>query len=566
MAAKVSRGSIILEILIVVFVLLLVAVIIVPNQIWDDEQRVTTDCRNNLNSLYEAERFYYRANSQYTDTVSKVLSFVQADSGLQQRQSLVSLTRSFRQVLNNVLEIPALEEISAISQSSYEITGDLLGNDRYFRKYEELLDSSLAINRDMGQFDSSMTFPNFAKVKSFVDSLRDLDDNISDISLQNSIQRGIDYVDSIDTYFNYLEIEEVTSFWDREYKKITGFIASVNQTDITKVSSVCDRLKKFIDKVDQAINALQTVNLDQDQQRIEAERQNLQELHQKFLSPQFFILTQRYGLTSLSELDSILINLNQNEFTCPDDHKMYLIDTLKGGHFVVECPNLLDYFHGRFLEAIDPVRELPYMKYIRDLDSVIIKTQKTLDDDRTVIRRYTDILLSLKEQQAELNAMTGILFYRYSQEFQDFIKLLDKTKKLSVLKPAIEDILNPMDTLATRISNGNIADLTEGVQNIHNQLRSLDSMVSEGRLPRSVKRRYETAADTFALALDIVPQIKSAFSESYAEAMRQAENNLEQALVHALEGREQRMYLIFSKTHINHGYILDGEKSWEEEQ
>ncbi len=563
MAAKVSKGSIILEILIVLMALLLVAVILVPNKIWKEEEQITRQCRDNMNALYEAERFYFKTNETYTDTLSKLLTFIQSDSGLKQRQTIVSLTRSYIQVINNILSIPAIEQISNISLAAFEITGDLVGNRRYFRKYEDLDTIRVNINREMMQFDSSANFPNFCRTKLFIDSLRNLREKISDYPLQSGILYAINYTDSISTYFNYIEWEKVKQFWNAEYAKIDDFVKTIRKTDIAKISSVPDRLKKFIDRIQTGFDKLETIDVSNNKKLIETERQNLEELHQRFLSPEYFILTQRYGLTSLNETDSILINLNQEDFYCPDNNQLYLIGIGEDKHLTVECPNLLDEFHQKFKADVDPIRDLPLYNQISELDSAFARTKKVLNHNRTLLRRYTDILLNLKELLVEMDDLSDVFFYKYAKELKDFVTLVQTEKKLSVLKPAIEDILNPMDTLAVRMEKGNISDLEQKMDYFKTKLEKLDSLIQVAKIPARVKRKVKPNAEAFAPVYDVLSQMKTTFSPSYAQALRQASKSLEANLLNALEGKKEVKYVIFYKRHINHGFIQDGEKSWE---
>lgn len=563
MAAKVSKGSIILEILIVLMALLLVAVILVPNKIWKEEEQITRQCRDNMNALYEAERFYFKTNETYTDTLSKLLTFIQSDSGLKQRQTIVSLTRSYIQVINNILSIPAIEQISNISLAAFEITGDLVGNRRYFRKYEDLDTIRVNINREMMQFDSSANFPNFCRTKLFIDSLRNLREKISDYPLQSGILYAINYTDSISTYFNYIEWEKVKQFWNAEYAKIDDFVKTIRKTDIAKISSVPDRLKKFIDRIQTGFDKLETIDVSDNKKLIETERQNLEELHQRFLSPEYFILTQRYGLTSLNETDSILINLNQEDFYCPDNNQLYLIGIGEDKHLTVECPNLLDEFHQKFKADVDPIRDLPLYNQISELDSVFARTKKVLNHNRTLLRRYTDILLNLKELLVEMDNLSDVFFYKYAKELKDFVTLVQTEKKLSVLKPAIEDILNPMDTLAVRMEKGNISDLEQKMDYFKTKLEKLDSLIQVAKIPARIKRKVKPNAEAFASVYDVLSQMKITFSPSYAQALHQASKSLEADLLNALEGKKEVKYVIFYKRHINHGFIQDGEKSWE---
>lgn len=564
MAAKASKGSIILEILIVLMALLLVAVILIPNRIWKEENQITDTCRNNMNTINEAELFYYRTNDAYSDTLTNLLNYVQADSALKQRQALVSLTQSFKQVLNNILGVPAIGDISSISQATDEITGDLMGNDRYFRKYQNIFDESNQIMREMNQIDSSQAFPNFSKTKVFVDSLRNLRDKVSDYVLQNAVLEAINFTDSISFYFEQSEFDNVNEFWKNEATSISNLISDIKNTDIVKISSVSDRLQKFADRINVSMAALQTANIEQNKTQLASERQNLGSLHEKFLSPDYFMLTKRYAMSSLNETDSILIHFDPKMFVCPDDQKPYIIDTTGGRQLTIECPNLLDRFHEKFVETVQPISNLQLYGQMDQLDTVITKTKAALNQDREVIRRNTDLLLQVKELLVEMDNMSSIFFYRYVNELQAFVKLIDQEKMLSVLKPSIEEVLNPMDTLATRIENKDLNDLSQKIDYFNSRFSSLDSAIAALRMPSRSRRQVVNISETFQPASNIIDQMRAGFDAAEAKELRAASEKLEKDLLNALEGVNQTEYVIFQRTHINHGYIKDGEKSWEQ--
>jgi hypothetical protein len=565
MAAKGFRGSIILEILIVLMALLLIAVIIIPNQIWEEEENVTFTCRNNLNALYEAERFYYRGNESYTDSLGKLLRFVQADSGLNKRQALVSLTNSLTKVLNNILSVPSVENISKISLAAFEITGDLVGNERYFRKYEELDLIRQDIVREMVRLDSSILFPNFSQAKVFVDSLRDLKETVTDYSLQIATDRAIRSLDSLSLYYSKIEKNELSQFWTGQYSKINGFISEIRNTDISKVSTVPDRLKKFIDQINTNIQML-TSNFDTaDKEALEVERQNLDELYKKYLSPEFFMLTTSYSLTKLNETDSVLISLTQQNFFCPDAQSPYIIDTT-GIRINIECPNLLDEFAMKFNEDIAPIKDLVVYNQIDNLVNTIDSTKIILDQNRALLRRNTDILLKIKELQAEFDQMKNVFFYRYVKEVAEFIELAENEKQLSILKPAIEDILNPLDTLANRFETSNVVDLEEKLNYFLSNLEDLDELISSTRMSARVRRQVISNAQAFQPAFAILSEIKSSLSSTYVQTFQDVSNKLEDDLLKALEGKSEPVYVIFRREHLNHGYVASGEKSWEQDE
>ena len=551
MAAKGSKGSILLEILIVLLALLLVAVILIPGKIWKEEEATTKISRNNMNTIYEAERFYYQKTGSYTDSLSKLLNFVHADSGLQERQTLVNLTRSFLQVLDNILNISSVNNLSKVSSALYEINGDLVGNERYFRKDPEILQSSEEILKELA--------------KLYIDSLRNLRESISDFSLQNAIQKAINFVDSINIYYGNIERAAVETYWTAEYVKISTFITNIRNTDINKVSSVPDRVKKFIDQINSNLNTLQSANTTKDSQSLDAEKQNLIELHQKFLAPEYFFLTKRYGLSALNETDSILIEFNQNNFYGPDSKKPYIIDTT-GGHFTVESPNLLDLFHSRFLESVKPVENLPFYAEVNNIDTIYARTLERLNDNKNLLRRNTDLLLGIKEISAEMEQPSKSKFYGYTKRLEVFLASLQNQKLLSVLRPEIEEILNPMDTLAAHVQSKNIKDLEDQINYFNDKLLELDSLIAGTRLPSSLRSKLKSNAEVFQPAYSILTQIQNNLNPADAIAIRDAAKSLEKNLLNALEGQTESVYLIFRKKHINHGFITDGEKSWEKEQ
>jgi competence protein ComGC len=563
MAAKGSKGSIILEILIILMVLLLIAVIFLPDQIWKEEAQTSKICRDNMNALYEAQRFYYQKNASYTESLSDLLTFVQKDSGLNRRQSLVSLTNSFTKVLDNILTIPSVQNISKMSQAAFEVTGDLVGNERYFRKYEKIAMTSEEIIREMMNLDSSALFPNFSRSKLFVDSLRTLKESVTDFPLQIAVLRAINSADSLSLYYSKLEKESFTQFWRAEYAKISKLINDIRATDIVKVSSVADRLGKFIDQINTNLQLLNTSVASKDVQSLEVEKQNLKELHQKFLSPDFFILTKGKSLTTLSETDSIIINLSQNNFVCPDNKKPYIIDTVKT-RINIECPNLLDDIQKEFQACVEPIGNLPLYENIKEIDTTIENTKIILDKNREELKRYTDILLKIKELQVEFNDLRSVFFYKYAHDVNDFIILVQNEKRLSVLRPAIEDILNPLDTLATRMEKGNISDLEEKLNYYKDKLQELDEAVAMTRLPANVRNRVQSNVEPFQPVFKIMEDMKAAFNPTQITNLRKAGDSLEKSLLKAMEGRKQSVYVIFFREHSNHGNISAGEKSWEE--
>ncbi len=260
-------------------------------------------------------------------------------------------------------------------------------------------------------------------------------------------------------------------------------------------------------------------------------------------------------------MDSVLLNFNEKNFICPDNHKPYIV-VVRGGHLTIECPNLLDEFQQELQQEVAPIADLQVFQFISEVDTLLDSTFQSMDQVRPLIRRYTDILLDMKELMAELQGFK-VNSYQYTKDVKRFVDTVQVEKRLSVLKPLIEDILNPMDTLATRLETHNFSDIEEKLNYLGTKIQKLDSLIENTKLPRRVRAKVVKFYPVFAPIFDILNQLKTAGDSREAEALRTAARAIEKSLLQVLNGYRERMYVIFYKKHMNHGYIKDRLKSWE---
>ncbi len=571
MAAK-GKGSLILKILIVILAVALWETITIPNKIWSEEQRMTTVGRKNMEAVYEAERFYNSHTKEYipSDSLEKLIVFIENDSSLQQKQRIGELTNVLYNSINRILEIPALSSLVPLSQSIDEINGDLSFNTRYFKKYDNLMVQKDEISRDLIKFDISNDFPNFNKVKTYVDSLDELRDRINEESLQNSALLAQRYVDSLEYFLPRVETNAANEFWKTEYQKIFKFISDIKKTDLVKVTSVADRLKKFIDRINTSMKAFLQVDVNQNVTLLSHQKNALGGIYNDFITHDNFLLTQQNGILQLSEVDSILVTFNENNFTCPDTFdgvQRYIVSYQPNqSSLVVECPNLLNTLQNQLVQATTPLSNITSLGYMDKIQFVLDSTIAVMNYAKNRYRlaradRTGEIILNMKEVIAEMQSLDNVFFYRYNTRVSSFIDTVKSEKKLSVLKPMIEDILNPMDTLATRIETGNIADLEERLNYFGKKIQELDSLIQIRVKRRNVPPFYPIYEKVF----EVVREMKTTFNPEDARQLRAAKTTIENALLEALEGYKERVYGVFIKKHINHGYISGGTKSWESE-
>jgi len=80
MAKAKAKGSIFLEILIVILVIALIATILYPKKIWQQEDQNTQKCRSNMDRIFKAEMIFLKYNNNYTDSLEQLISFFKNDS------------------------------------------------------------------------------------------------------------------------------------------------------------------------------------------------------------------------------------------------------------------------------------------------------------------------------------------------------------------------------------------------------------------------------------------------------------------------------------------------------
>jgi len=80
MAKVKAKGSIILELLIVVLVIALIATILYPKRIWEEEEKNTENCRSHMDRIFKAEMIFLKYHNNYTDTLDQLISFFKEDT------------------------------------------------------------------------------------------------------------------------------------------------------------------------------------------------------------------------------------------------------------------------------------------------------------------------------------------------------------------------------------------------------------------------------------------------------------------------------------------------------
>jgi len=559
-----GKGSLILKIVIILLIFLLVAVISIPQKIWKQEEAITDQSRRNMTSIYEAEQFFFRKTGDYTTNLDTLVEAIKNDTTLQQRNQVVGLTNELYRILGSALDVPSVQSISVVSKSVREVQGDIIGNDRYLEKYDKLNQTKDEIFMSLGRFDSSAAFPKFCSAKSFVDSLDELKNRINEYRLQNSAYLAENYLDSIQTLVPKIERSSVREFWTDLNNKMDIFIKEAENTDIKKVTNIVDRLKRFKDKINGSIQVFLSSNVQADLSELKNETSQLSTVYQNFISPEYFRITQRFGLRELTDVDSTLLSFGEQNFTGPDSKENYIIDK-KPGSITIESPNLLTDFAKENQDIVKDIKDNNLFIQFSLLNEALDSTENLMNQQIPMIRRYGSVLLDIKEIIAEMNNLNSVRSYSMISNLRSLVDTVQTEKKISTLEPIFVEALSPMDSLAIRIRNRNISDLEEKLKYLGNKIQELDSMIAGLRLPSRVKNQVKPFYPAYEPVFTIVTDMKGAMNEELARKIQTAASGLENSMNKVKNGYNETVYVIFQKKHINHGYIQNGVKSWEEE-
>ena len=116
MAAQQAKGSILLKIVVVLFVVGLILVITIPGEIWTSEETAETICQENMISVYEAHSYYFKLKNEYAPDMENLILTIQNDSSLLKRELVVSHTVRLREAMENFLNSPINKNLYKIKR------------------------------------------------------------------------------------------------------------------------------------------------------------------------------------------------------------------------------------------------------------------------------------------------------------------------------------------------------------------------------------------------------------------------------------------------------------------
>jgi competence protein ComGC len=564
MASQHASGSIILKLAIVFMAIVLVMVITIPGDIWINEAKSQKECRHNMVSLYEAHAYYYKLKKHYAYDMNDLTLTIQNDSSLMKRQKIVDHTNRLKNAMEGYLNSTLVNNLNKISSNIKNITDDLDQNERYFRSQEqEILDKNIfATGEEMKLKLSSLrgNFENYRLAILALDSLWQLRRDLADFSLQAAARRAGELATSVNNYLPGINFDSINDLWRPLSGELTAFLNVVNSVEILKnKTTIADRVADFQGEIDNGLSAVLAKSRGTEIQETQDKLADINAVYQEFLSD--FLVTNNFAQFALTESDSLLMNLNENNFYAPFQRKPYIVSLGDSMNIRIEDPTLLDKLKDMTMTDVDRVKNLPFMQpmlsYAQALDS--IKSYYMMVKQN--FRRNIDITIKTKELDDVIPRLKEVAVFGAYEDYQNLVDRVPVTDSYSEIKDNIAKSL---------IATGSFVQVYEGqffgkLDTLH--IEMINQLEDFNRILASVRNNtfdFNWAIDRLNQNLS---QIKSVQGSAVLPVLHSIEDDLKNLYVFASGGDERTVYGIFKSSIINHGkvYGKSAIRSWEEE-
>ncbi len=561
--AKVSdKGSPLFVLLIILFSIALVIVITVPQKIWDTEKLEKTQAEYNMNSIYEAEKFYHRLTKKYTTNTDTLLNTLAQDSTLKMAEKLVEYTSQLRKLFVEYLDLPYVDALLTISKNINSISDDLTSNKRYFKMVEEILNESEQLNLNLQVFHNDVKLPNYVAAVSALDSIYQLQRDLSDYNLQTAAMRLSQLTSNVNGHLPDVEINDFEEQWKDLTTRISAFVRKVNSSKVAKFTSTADRIKDFNAAVNTSLQRIAQLNKEDNINKAREIQAKIDAAYQTFLKD--FIVTNRTAQYRLAEQDSQVLYISKDNFISPINGEPYLILIDQDSADVkVESPVLLK----ELKEKVEPVaREAAAFTFLPPFgayaDSLAVIHKKALDIKKK-IRRNIEITIKNKEIDESFGKYRESTEYAAYKDLKDFIEVAQNSRSFSDIVEASEKGRNAI-SIFKQIYGENLFNNIDSIHaKIKADLEEYNSILAKvRRLPRGVENFEKDIAVLDAL----VARMKEAKSTTDVAKLSDLQKQLEELILFAADGITIPQYYIFKKSIKNVGYIYKNTRSWEEKK
>jgi hypothetical protein len=555
MASLDGKGSIILKSVIILLIVAMVIVIILPGKIWQKEDMVRDSSRGNMSTLFEAHQYYFGLKGSYTNNEEELILTVQNDSALLKRQIVVNHTDRLKKAIEKFLLDPAIVNLYAISSNLKNIEDDLNLNKRFFRTIEEIDQEAEELKMQISSLRSGIQFAKYVLVATDLDSMWQLRRDIPDYSLQSAARLASSFSSDISRDLPTVDFRAMNQIWQPLSSRISELMSDVEDSRLKSLTSVSDRVADFQRDASDGFSFFQT-NRTETSYSVASE--DLASVYQEFLSD--FLITEEYAQHTLSETDSLLININERSFYTPRARLQYIFSKDGAAGIRVEDPTLLNELKSMTENSVNKLKQLAIIPAFENYQNEIDSLRGFYPEIKAKYRRNIEITIKTKEIEAVLEQIPTSAAYEAYLKTKSFVDVVPQSDSYSEIKDKIESTLISVGAFKQIYGDSFFGNLDTVHVELINELNQFNDLLS-------TIRRNNFSLDYHIEKLNsALSQIKSVPKESVLPTFQQVEEDLTTTYIFASEGREESVYGLFATRIINYGKIYGptGQKSWEE--
>ncbi len=566
MADQQAKGSILLKIGIVFFVVGLIMVITIPGEIWISEEKAERICRENMISVYESHSYYFKLKNEYAPDMEILILTILNDSSLLKREKVVIHTVRLRDAMENFLDSPANKYLYKIASNIKNIRNDIVTNERYFKSQHEevlkknVLERSNELKMNLSTLRGGVEFENYRNIVEELDTLWQIRRGLSDFSLQTAARHSSMLSSKIMSDLSQINLDNIERAWQPLATKLSDFIDLINSIDRLKQNTtVADRIADFMRKVSSGFSGLNSTTQSSAISDAQAKSDDLGSVYQEFLSD--FLITQYYAQYKLSDTDSMLLAINEDNFTTPIDNLPYIIELGDSMDIRVEDPILLESIKSKAMVQVDIGKQLPFMSAFAEYETTLDSLQTFYMEVKRSYRRNLDVTIKTKELDDLLTRLKSVGAFSAFSSFKAFNDHAPQSDSYSEIKELSAEALIATGSFI-QIYGDNFFGKLDTVHNeLIGHLNEFESIVSNTR-----RNTY-----SFVWAIDkfnnMLNSIKSVSGSEVVPNLQLIKTGLEDLFIYASEGDSRTVYGVFSTQIVNHGKVFSrlAQKSWEEE-
>jgi len=557
MAKNKGRGSILLKLLIAVLIIVLIAVITIPAKIWDTEAYDKKTAQGNMTSIYEAENFYHRINDTYTTDPAELLKVVRQDSSLIRLQQVVNYTNELASLIDNYKKIPMIKNLVVISENIDQVREDLETNKRNFRILEDIKNEAEDLKIQISSINSSDQFANYVSARAYLDSLTQLRRDMSDYSLQTGASKAKAITDTLQVLLASVNVNGLNASWKPVSDRLTVFTKDVNNSELVNLTSVGDRIKDFRQNIDNAFEVILAINQAQDLQSTLEINQMIGDRYEAYLSD--FLITSKRALYRLSDADSMVLHLTENNFYCPvSGDQVKILIAPDSASIKIESPVLLDELKSKMSAIAEDVQALSSVAALQAYSDTLNSIKDKAYSIRKRLRKNTDIFIKFKEVEELIAKFGDISIYSAQSSLNELAQNTAASESYSMLQGFTESGLEGIRIFKQAYESQVFGNLDSLHKNIKFTLAEFDTLLtSVRRLPKDIVN--------FEQDVIVLDQLLSSVKSANDPNLSEIETSLGETYLFASEGSKVKRYGVFNKKVVNFGYIHRGTKSWEDE-